>query len=136
MRWCGLASLAAVGVIVQQPFARVPAVDEPEVRRWLVEAGQFLEALRKLADLAGIGAEGMCLTRAEPWLRVVDDHPEPGRGAGVGTGAVPQAAGEEQHGSGWHFHRHGRAQKCGNMSFPSADGTARRGGLAGLSGVK
>ena len=47
------------GVIVQQPFARVPAVDEPEVRRWLVEAEQFLEALRKLADLAGVGAEGV-----------------------------------------------------------------------------
>jgi hypothetical protein len=52
-----------VGVVVEQPFARVPAVDEPEVGRGLIEAEQFLKALRKLADLAGIGAEGVCLTR-------------------------------------------------------------------------
>jgi len=49
----------AVGVVLQQPFARVRAVDESEVGRWPVEAEKFLEALRKLADLTGIGAPSL-----------------------------------------------------------------------------
>lgn len=111
-----------LGAFVQQPFARVPAVDEPEVGRRLVEAEQFLEALRQLADLARIGAEGVCLAGAEPRLRVVDDNPEPGGGACVGAGAVPQPSGEEQHGSGRHFHRDGVARR----GFPLCPPVAAR----------
>lgn len=47
--------LAAV-VVAHQPLAWMPAVDEPEVGGWLVEAKQFLESPRQPADLTGIGA--------------------------------------------------------------------------------
>jgi hypothetical protein len=80
---------------VYQPLARVEAINEPEVRGWLVEAEKFLEPLGQQADLGGVGAEGVRLAGAEPRLLVVDDDAEPGPGAGVGSGTVVKPAGEE-----------------------------------------
>ena len=69
------------------------AVDEAEVGGGLVEAEEFLEALRELADLRVAGAEGVGLAGAQPGLDVVDDDPEPRAGGGVGAGTVVEAAG-------------------------------------------
>jgi hypothetical protein len=74
----------------------VPAVDEAEVGGGLVEAEEFLEALRELADLLVAGAESVCLAGAQPGLDVVDDDPEPRAAGDVGAGAAVQAAGEQQ----------------------------------------
>ena len=49
------------------------AVDEAEVGSRLVEAEEFLEALRELAELRMAGAESVGLAGAQPGLDVVDD---------------------------------------------------------------
>src|ERR1700722_1978993 len=103
----GPGSGLVAGVVVCQPVAGVLAVDEAEVGGGLVETEEFLQALRELADLRMAGAEGVGLAGAQPGLDVVDDHPEPRSGGGVGAGAVVEAAGEQQDRSGGHFCRDG-----------------------------
>jgi hypothetical protein len=51
---------SVTGLVVHQPVAGVPAVDEAEVGGGLVEAEEFLEAPRELADLRVAGAVGVC----------------------------------------------------------------------------
>src|SRR5215469_9295266 len=96
--WSLLATgVSFAGPAAHQPVTGMAAVDETEVRGGLVKAEEFLEALRELAGFGAADAEGVGLAGAQPGLDVVDDHPEPRAGRGVGSGAVVEAAGEQQH---------------------------------------
>src|SRR3984957_6322054 len=87
VRCLAAGSGSVTGLVVHQPGAGVPAVDEAEVGGGLVEAEEFLEALREPADFRMAGAEGVRLAGTQPGLNVIDDNPKPRAPGGVGAGA-------------------------------------------------